>query len=83
MKTIGILLTVLLLAGCGAAERAQLMAIGSDATVKCYSGTAVIYDGKSNGKVESVQTSDGYVFMDAETKRLTEVSGNCVITYGK
>ena len=71
-----------MLAGCGAAERAQLFAIGSDATVKCYSGDTVIYSGKSNGKVESPQSSDGYVFMDAATDRLTEVSGNCVITYG-
>ena len=82
MKTIGILLVMVGLAGCGAAERAQLFAIGSDATVKCYSGETVIYEGKSNGKVESPQSSDGYVFMDASTKKLTEVSGNCVITYG-
>ena len=81
MKTIGILLTLLVLAGCGAAERAQWKALGSDATVKCWSGDTVIYDGKSKGKVESPQGSDGYRFMDSKTSQLTEVSGNCVITY--
>jgi hypothetical protein len=81
MKTIGILLTLLILSGCSAADRAEFKSLGNDARVKCWSGDTVIYDGKSTGKVYSPDGSDGYRFMDSKTSQLTEVSGNCVITY--
>ena len=57
-------------------------AIGKSAHVICYSGGKVIYDGYSTGKVVSEGSSDGYFFVDLETGRPTEVSGNCVLTYG-
>ena len=56
-------------------------ALGSTASIKCYSGGIVIYEGRSTGKVRGESNSDGYNFIDAKTKKLMEVSGNCVIKY--
>ena len=63
------------------ATRSKIMAFGSGATIKCYSGDVVIYEGKSTGKIKSEEYSDGYYFKDAADKKLKEVSGNCVIAY--
>ena len=82
MRKIFVIGALFALAGCTDATIAQLGAYGDAADIKCYSGTALIYDGRSTGKVESPQGSDGYLFKDAATRKLTEVSGNCVITYG-
>lgn len=61
---------------------AKLEAFGGSAHVTCYSGTEVIYEGFSSGKVLSEEGSDGYFFRDSKTGRAMEVSGNCVIDYG-
>jgi len=82
MKYILLLLSALLLfTGCTDAARGKLSAYCGSASVKCYSGTKLIYDGKSTGKVKSSSSSDGYYFIDASDNKLKEVSGNCVITY--
>jgi len=83
MRKLFIIGALIALAGCTDAERAQFKAFGDPATVKCYSAAEVIYDGKSTGVVTSPEGSDGYRFMDADTRQLVEVSGNCVITYGQ
>ena len=72
---------VLLISGCTDAKRAKLSAYGGSAEIKCYSGTLLIYEGKSTGKVNSSTESDGYYFVDQKDDKLKEVSGNCVITY--
>ena len=72
---------LLCLAGCTDACWSSVKAYGSEGRVQCYSGTKLIYDGSSTGKIASSQQSDGYKFMDAKTNRLVEVSGNCVISY--
>lgn len=69
--------------GCTDVERAQISALGDPASVKCWSATEVIFEGRSTGVVTSPEGSDGYRFMDAATGKLVEVSGNCVINYGK
>lgn len=58
---------------------ARIKAQGSPATIICYSGGKLIYRGRSTGRVKSPSNSDGYLFKDAKTGKLTEVSGNCVI----
>lgn len=73
---------LLLIGGCTDAEVGKLRALGDPASVKCWSGGVVIFDGESTGKVESEESSDGYYFIDEKTGRPTEVSGNCVIIYG-
>lgn len=69
------------LCGCTDACVSQLGAYGDKGKVKCYSGIKLIYEGSSTGKIKSSRHSDGYLFRDAETDRLVEVSGNCVISY--
>lgn len=69
--------------GCTDAQMGKIGALGGSADVTCYSGGEVIYKGVSTGKVISEKNSDGYFFVDANTKRTMEVSGNCVIIYKK
>lgn len=67
--------------GCTDTCASQLYSYGEVAKIKCYSGTKLIYEGESTGKVESSSQSDGYLFRDKETDQLVEVSGNCLILY--
>jgi hypothetical protein len=46
-----------------------------------YTGGKLIYSGISSGKISSEENSDGYHFVDEQTEKFMEVSGNCVITY--
>lgn len=75
------IILLLLLTGCTDAARGKLSAYGGSATIKCYSGTSLIYEGESTGKVKSSTESDGYYFVDKADNLLKEVSGNCIITY--
>jgi len=59
----------------------KVSAYGGSANVKCYSGTMLIYDGDSTGKVQNSQQSDGYYFVDRKDNKLKEISGNCIVTY--
>ena len=76
------------LGGCTSAERAKMSEYFSgavtdtNARVTCYSGGLKIYDGFAEGKIQSESSSDGYYFIDRDTGRLREVSGNCDIDYG-
>lgn len=65
--------------GCTDVRFAQVTAYGNVTKVTCWSGGDIIYDGMSTGRVSSLEGSDGWQFMDASTKKLTEVSGNCVM----
>ena len=79
MKKILIGLFFLCLIGCTDAARKNLTTLGSPATVTCYSGGKVIYDGVSTGKVVTESQSDGWRFVDSATNKLIRVSGDCVI----
>lgn len=70
-------------ASCTAGTMGKFKALGSSAHIRCYSGGVLIYEGNSTGKVTSERSSDGYYFIDAADDKLKEVSGNCVIEYGK
>jgi len=74
-------LFILFVTGCTDATRGKLFAYGGKASIKCYSGAKLIYEGRSTGKVSSSEQSDGYYFVDAADGKLKEVSGNCIITY--
>lgn len=80
-KILLIVILVLCTASCTDTGRAHLQAWSSSAEIKCYSGDKLIFDGKSTGKVQNAAHSDGYEFMDASDKRLTQVSGNCIVKY--
>lgn len=64
---------------CSNATMAQISAYGSNGYIKCYSGTLLIYEGKSNGKISEEQGSDGWYFQEKDTGKLIRVSGACVI----
>lgn len=74
-------ITVFLITGCTDARRAKLSGYGSGFMIESLNcdgtvGRAYI----STGKVTSEANSDGYYFMDKNTKKLVEVSGRVVIT---
>lgn len=74
---------LIVLSGCSDAARSKLFnrLTGEEASVKCYSGDLLIYDGVSTGKISTEQSSDGYYFREKSSGDLVEVSGNCVIRY--
>lgn len=39
----------------------------------------MIYKGRSTGKIETEEQSDGWFFKDAQDNKLVRVSGDCVI----
>lgn len=73
----------LLLVGCTDAGMGKFTALGNKATVMCWSGDTVIFNGRSTGKVRTEENSDGYFFVDSASKQTVEVSGNCVIKYDR
>ena len=79
--TLLLILATTVLVGCTDAELGKLSSLGNSATIECWSGGQLIYEGKSSGKVLSEANSDGYFFKDSKTGKFMEVSGNCVITY--
>ena len=68
-------------AGCTDAARGKISAFGGSAEVRCFSADSLIYSGRSTGKVQNSDSSDGYYFVDAADNKLKEVSGNCIVTY--
>jgi hypothetical protein len=66
---------------CTDTEIESVKAYGNAATVKCYSGGILIYDGKSTGRVATVHNSDGWEFKDVKTQSFTRVSGDCVVIH--
>ena len=73
------ILILLLLVGCTDARMGKLKSFGRSRSIKCYSGSKVIYQGYSTGKINSEQNSDGYYFVERGTGKLLEVSGNCIL----
>jgi len=78
-----IIVAMLGLSGCTDRFMGKVSAYGGKAHIECYSGTKLIYEGTSTGKISSEANSDGYSFVSQKTQKLTEVSGNCVIEYIK
>jgi len=59
MKKILCLCVIMLFIGCTDASVKQFTTLGSKATIICYSGGKVIYEGKSTGKIKTEQGGDG------------------------
>lgn len=68
-----------LLVGCTPAEMAQYKAIGKAGHIVCYSGGEKIYEGYSEGKIQTEKKSDGWYFMEKQTGDLIRLSGDCLI----
>lgn len=74
-------LGLVLLVGCTDAQVGKWRALGNPATVKCYSGGVLVFEGRSSGAVSNQNQSDGWVFVDSKTGKVTETSGACIIVY--
>lgn len=76
----GLIVVVLLaVGGCTDAQISGMGSLGSPASVKCYSGGQLIYEGRSTGKVAATSNSDGWEFRDATTGKFVRVSGACLV----
>jgi hypothetical protein len=73
------LLLAILSVSCSDGFMGKLDSYGASRSITCYSGGKLIYSGESTGKIQSEANSDGYYFVEKGTKKLVEVSGNCVI----
>lgn len=75
------LVTMILFSGCSPAKRARLSgaAYAHNYRVTMYSGGREVRTFRTIGKVQNQSESDGYYFMEADTGRLIEVSGDVVI----
>ena len=81
MKRIyGILICAVLLTGCTDGYMAGFNAYGDPHSVELYSGGKMVRSWSSTGKVQSEESSDGFYFMDSETKKQVRVTGDLVIT---
>lgn len=69
-----------LLTSCTDAEKAHMGGYGNTFKVEVVSGGQIIRTYTSTGKVLSSKGSDGYYFNDQATGKLTEVSGDVIIT---
>lgn len=71
---------ILVFCSCTDAAMGRMTSLGDSAWVQCYSGGVLVYEGRSSGRVASVEASDGYIFkgMDGIQR---ETSGDCIITY--
>lgn len=81
MKRLGLIIFLSsILFGCKDSQIAQFKSIGSAHRIICYSGGQVIYDGYSTGNVSDQESSDGFYWEDAATRKLVETNADCVIT---
>ena len=60
MKFLLALIAVSSVAACSDTQKAHWTAIGSDGDIVCYSGTEKIYEGRSSGKIHTVENSVGW-----------------------
>lgn len=81
MRKMMVLCVALAMVGCTDASFDKVTSYGSRASVKCYSGGVLIYEGTSTGKLLETQDSDGYNLRDSVTKDLVQVNGDCVVVY--
>lgn len=72
-------LAILAMLSCTDAECAQATSYGSGGKVVCYSGGAVVYDGKATGKVLTEEQSDGWYFREEGSGDLIRTNADCVI----
>lgn len=79
MKKIIAIAIAILLVGCTDAERASFFAYGDEARVVCYSGSKVIFDDVSTGKVAQLD-GDGITFKSKKTGGYVRAFADCIVT---
>jgi hypothetical protein len=79
-NAIGMLL-LSILAGCTDVERSRMATYGAEATVQCFSGGVLIYDGRSTGTVDANVEFTGFEFREAESGAFVRIRADCVVRY--
>ena len=74
-----ILLLVFMAIGCTDATRANFGALGKEHRVRMFNGGKLVAEWTSTGKVVSMSDSDGWQFMDKDTRKLVRVGGDVII----
>ncbi len=72
-------LVLLALVGCTDTDKAGWSALGEPGDIECFSGGKSIFKGRSTGKIQTVDNSDGWEFKDEATGKFIRVSGACLI----
>lgn len=67
------------LLGCTDAERASMFALGDEANITCWSGSAVIFSDVSTGKVAQLD-GDGITFRSKTTGNYVRAFADCIVT---
>ena len=78
MKYLLILLALAALLGCSDAEMASFGALGDEAQVTCYSGSKVIFQDTSTGKVAQLD-GDGITFKSKSTGAYVRAFADCIV----
>lgn len=79
MKTVLFIIIALAITGCTDAERASFFAYGDEARVVCYSGSQIIFDDVSTGKVAQLD-GDGITFKSKKTGGYVRAFADCIVT---
>lgn len=81
MKRLFILAIIAAMAvGCTDSVRGRIGSLGAKHRIEMYSGGKLVRKWVSTGKPENEANSDGYYFVDSESKELVRVSADVVIT---
>ena len=83
MKRFGIVLGMLVCMNCTDAFFANVKSYGAEHHVRMYNDGVLVAEWYSTGKVASIKDSDGWEFMDKETKQLVRVGGDVIIEVAK
>jgi hypothetical protein len=78
MKSIALMFSIALLAGCTDATVANLSQYGDEAKVQCFSGGQVVYSGTSTGKIQASEAGVGVYFREKESGKFVRLYADCV-----
>lgn len=80
MKKLLIIVLILFSISCSDSTRAKFGGYGEQFQIELFAADGSLIDTWiSTGKVQSEANSDGYYFLDKDTKKLVEVTGTLVI----
>lgn len=77
-----VLAAALVLTACSDADMAGINAWGKPHHIKQFSGSKLIGEWCSTGKINNESESDGYYFEDAKTHQMVSISGHVQIFLG-
>lgn len=70
---------LMVLSSCSDATKGAFSSLGKSRNVRCFSGGVEVYTGKTTGKIQNENNSDGYYFTDTKGTYV-ETNMDCLIT---